>query len=75
MNISQSFKDFRERQNLTQKELAEKIGVTHQMISQIERGFRPPSVKNIIDIALVFNCTSDEILGLVKPSERNTHLK
>lgn len=66
MNISKNFKEFRESKNLTQKELAEKIGVTHQMISQIEMGFRPPSAKNILDIALQFNCTTDEVYGLDK---------
>lgn len=66
MNISQNFKKFRENRNLTQKQLADIIGVSHQMISQIETGFRPPSAKNILDIALKLNCTTDEIYGLDK---------
>lgn len=67
MNISQNFKAFRQSRNLTQKQLADIIGVSHQMISQIETGFRPPSVKNILDIALALHCTTDEIFGLQRP--------
>lgn len=68
MNISQNFKTFRESRNLTQKQLADIIGISHQMISQIETGFRPPSAKNILDIALALNCTTDEIYGLKRPA-------
>ena len=68
MNISQNFKAFRKSRNLTQKQLADIIGVSHQMISQIETGFRPPSAKNILDIALALHCTTDEVYGLKRPN-------
>lgn len=68
MNISQNFKAFRESRHLTQKQLADIIGISHQMISQIETGFRPPSAKNILDIALALDCTTDEIYGLKRPA-------
>ncbi len=66
MNISQNFKQFRESRNLTQKELANILGVSFQRISQIERGFRPPSANDILEIALKFNCTTDEVYGIDK---------
>jgi len=39
----QDLKDLRERHSLTQKELAEIMGVTIDYISKIERGIRKPS--------------------------------
>lgn len=66
MNISQNFKDFRESRNLTQKEIAEILGVSRQRVSQIEQGFRPPSARDILTIAEYFKCTTDEVYGLGK---------
>lgn len=66
MNISQNFRDFRKNRNLTQKEMAEILGVSYQRVSQIEQGFRPPSARDILTIAEYFNCTTDEVYGLDK---------
>ena len=43
MNISQNFRDFRKNRNLTQKEMAEKVGTTLSYYSKIELGLRNPS--------------------------------
>lgn len=70
MNVSQSFREFRESRGLTQKQLAKELGVTHQRISQIERGLRPPSANDILELALKFGCTTDEIFGLKKEKSK-----
>ena len=47
MDIAQSIKKCREEQGLTQKALANKMGVTPVLISQYENGKRNPSIKSL----------------------------
>ncbi len=47
-NIGFRLRELRKEKNLTMKQLAEKIGLTEQAISQYERGIRTPS-SNITD--------------------------
>ncbi|HHY79517.1 MAG TPA: helix-turn-helix transcriptional regulator [Thermoanaerobacter sp.] len=53
-------KELRMKYKLTQKELAKKLGVTPDYISQIERG-RIPGMETAIKIANFFDTTVDEI--------------
>lgn len=53
MNLSLKFK--RIKMNLTQEELAKKIGVTKQSISDYERGRSDPSPKTMKKIAKALN--------------------
>lgn len=47
--------------NLTQQQLAEKINVTRQTISLIEKGKYNPSLKLCIDICRAVNKTLDDV--------------
>ena len=67
--LSESFKLARTAKNLTQTELAKLIGCTKQTISDIERGYRPPSAKIIKAMAECTSCSADEILGVEKKGE------
>lgn len=49
-NISSNLKEYRERNNLTQEELAERIGISVTFYSEIERGKKLPSSKLIVKI-------------------------
>ncbi len=64
LNIGESFKLVRTTRNLTQVQLAEKLGISDKMISQIENGFRPPSAEILKNMAECLNCSADEILGV-----------
>lgn len=44
MNIGERVKKLREQRGITQKALAEKVGVTPAVICQIERGTKVPNV-------------------------------
>lgn len=50
-NIGSLIKKVREEKNMTQKDLADKIGVTYQNISQYERGKRAPKFSTLQKIA------------------------
>ncbi len=55
--------------SLTQQQLAEKIGVTRQTISLIEKGKYNPTLKLCLDICYAVNKTLDEVFWV----ERENH--
>ena len=55
--------ELRINSGLTQKQLAEKIGVKNYIIGNWEQGRTEPSVKDLIDLANIFECSIDYILG------------
>ncbi len=55
--------ELRANSGLTQKQLAEKIGVKNYIIGNWEQGRTEPSVKDLIDLANIFECSIDYLLG------------
>jgi putative transcriptional regulator len=55
---------------LTQEELATRVGVTRQTIVAIEKGNYDPSVSLAIRIARVFDVTVEEIFLLEEPGRK-----
>ena len=62
-NIGDSIKTNRLVANLTQQELASKIGVTHAAISYWENNINIPNVADCIKIADVLEISLDELVG------------
>lgn len=64
--VGKIIKDRRQRQNLTQKELADRLGIKQQVVSQIENGKGNPSLLTLSAIVagtggtLVINVTENE---------------
>lgn len=54
--------EVRVKHDLTQEELAEKIGKTSQFISNIETGKRKPSLSTLLNIAKVLNLSLDYLI-------------
>ena len=52
---------FRKKSNLTQRQLAEKVGILYQVLQRYENGTRIPSVDTAIRIARALNATVEEI--------------
>ena len=67
--IGKRLSRLRKERGLTQKELAKKIGITHNLVSDYETGRSAPNGEMVVRLALTLNVTSDEILGL-KPGRR-----
>jgi len=55
-------KELRKKQNLTQLELANKIGVVESTISLYESGKREPDISTLIKLADCLNISIDEIV-------------
>jgi transcriptional regulator with XRE-family HTH domain len=66
--IGENIRIYRERKNITQRELADRIGKTWEMVSRYERGVSSP-LKQIENIASVLNI---EVADLLKDSTKNT---
>jgi putative transcriptional regulator len=54
-------KELRARYDMTQDELAKRVGVRRETISFLERGRYNPSLKLAHDVAKVLNTTMDEL--------------
>ncbi len=51
----------RKELDLTQEELAQKLGITRQTVIAIERGNYTPSIALALDLAKFFRCKVEEI--------------
>lgn len=58
LNISKC----RQRLNLTQEQLAEKLNIGNEAISRIERGVAMPSLMRLVEFANVFQCSVADLL-------------
>lgn len=63
LNVSAFIRQKRKELNLTQNELAEKLGVTKASVSKWELSQSYPDIQLLPEIAEIFNCTVDELLG------------
>jgi len=59
--IGENIKIYRERQNLTQQQLADKIGKTWEMISRYERGVSSP-LNQLESLAKALNTTPSDLI-------------
>ena len=64
LSLGQQISHHRKRTGLSQKKLAEFVGVTPAALSQYENGRREPNIVVITSIARVFDITIDSLLGL-----------
>lgn len=64
MDFDNRLKQIRVDAGMTQKQLAERIGVAKSVISYYEQGERFPSYDVLIKIARTFHVTTDFLLGV-----------
>lgn len=62
LTMGDRIKETRKKQSLTQEQLAEKIDVTLEYISQIERGLKIPSMQVFIKLVEVLDVSADYLL-------------
>ena len=60
---SNRIRELRKNKSLSQEQLADKLGVTKQAVSQMERGARKPSVTMLEALCDFFNVSTDYLLG------------
>lgn len=62
MNLGEKLQDLRNRERLSQEELAEKIGISRQAISKWESGQSTPDLKKLIMLSELYDVTIDSLV-------------
>ena len=73
--IGNFIKKIRTEQNLTQKDLADRLGVTYQAVSKWENGKNVPDIAILKKITEEFNVNIDEILNGEKNEKKIENTK
>jgi len=64
VDIGDRIRKYRQQLNLTQQQLAHKIGVRNSVISFYEVGDRVPSAAVIKNLAIALHVSTDQLLGM-----------
>jgi transcriptional regulator with XRE-family HTH domain len=68
-NIGRKIASLRKNANLTQMELADKLNISFQAVSNWERGNTMPDISKLPELADIFNVQIDELLGNSKSAK------
>ena len=63
MEFSERLKELRKKANLTQVEVAEKLGISQPAYASWERGVKKPTQDNLVKIVQVLNASVDYLVG------------
>lgn len=66
--ISDKIKLLRENRKMTQAELSRKLGVTRAGVNAWEMGISVPSTTYLVELAKIFNVSTDYLLGIERTS-------
>jgi len=69
MTLGQKLKELRSSKGLTQKELADRLHVSFQTVSKWENGENEPDIATLKELASLFNCSVDYLIGSEGNSE------
>ena len=69
VNFGNRLKSLRTKRRLTQKQLADQVGIAVSAISSYESGTRYPSYDVLISFSRIFHVSTDYLLGLDKRAE------
>ena len=63
MNLADNLKKIRKDNNLSQEQLAEKLGVSRQSVSKWESGLSYPEMDKVLQICQLFNLNINELIN------------
>jgi len=69
VDFGNTLKLLRIRNEYTQAQLSKKLGLTKSVVSAYENGIRLPSYDVLIEIANIFNVTTDYLLGVNRKND------
>ena len=72
--VSNSIKKLREEKGMTQDELAEKLNVTRQAVSNWETGKTQPDIETLTKLAEIFDVSVERIIYGSERKERIIHV-
>ena len=56
-------KELRQKHGLSQKDVANKLGISPSVVSGYETGERTPSTENLLALSYLYKCSTDYLLG------------
>lgn len=62
--ISEQIRFLREHRQMTQTELARRLGITRSSVNAWEIGISVPSTQYIVELAKIFQVSTDHLLGV-----------
>ena len=71
ITVGKKISALRKERNMTQMELADRMGVSFQAVSNWERGNSMPDISKLPELAEIFGVTIDELLGSASPLVRS----
>lgn len=76
MKFCDKLAKLRKSNNLSQEQLADKLGVSRQAVSKWESGSSYPDMDKIINICKILNCNLDDLLedGIIESKSKNTKI-
>ena len=73
IEIANRLVQMRKKNNLSQEELAAKLGISRQAVSKWERAESSPDTDNLIMLARLYNVSLDDLLKTEEPVEPENH--
>jgi len=71
-HLGDCVRELRLAQRLTQRELAERIGLTTQAFARLERGLSLPSFPTLVRLCRVLRTSADHLLGVGTDASEET---
>lgn len=74
--VGQAIARQRARCELSQEQVAEKLGIGSEAVSRIERGVVMPNVERLVELASIFGCETADLLteGSSRPEDQARRL-
>ena len=66
-NMGKRIKELRKKKDLTQEDLADRLGITHKAVSKWECGVTAPDLSLIVPLARVLDVSTDVLFGMKSP--------
>lgn len=74
MKFCDKLPKLRKQNNITQEQLADKMGVSRQAVSKWEQGISIPDMDKMIQLCNILNCTLEDLLddGVIEDNKNQT---
>lgn len=70
--LNERLQELRNNRRLSQKAVADALGISAAIISNYENGSRTPSLETLISLASFYKCSTDYLLGFENPTPQKT---